>query len=327
MTSPATPGLDPTSSAAHEHPGPGKVTVVFNPASGGERAAERRDQLRARLDHLDVDLRWLETTPEDTGAGLARTAVEDGAELVIACGGDGTVRACATGLSGSDVPLGVIPFGTGNLLAANFDIPDDVDGALEIALECRRRRFDLGAVGDERFVIAAGMGFDAAMLEDADERLKKRLGWVAYVISGIKNLRRPVTAFELRLDDQGPITRSGQDVLVCNLGRIQGGLPVLPDAVPDDGLFDVAVFRTRSVRDWVVVALNLLVRRRHPPEMETFRAARVQVRSRLPQPVEFDGDAMGHETRLELEVERAAITLAVPAHQVGQTAPVRRHEA
>ena len=320
------PGRNPGSAAPEEHDRPGKVTVVFNPASGGESAAERRDRIKQRLEQLDLDLRWLETTPDDTGAGLARTAVKEGAELVIACGGDGTVRACATGLSGSDVPLGVIPFGTGNLVAANFDIPTDVDDALEIALDCRRRRIDLGAVGDERFVIAAGMGFDAAMLRDADKRLKKHLGWVAYVVSGVKNLRRPVVAFHLELDGKDPITRRGQGVIICNLGRIQGGLPVLPDAVPDDGRFDLAVLRTRSLRDWLVVALAVLVRsRKRPPEMETFRAAKVRVRSERPQPVEFDGDALESEATLELEVAHTALTLAVPAHQVDQTPPVRRH--
>jgi diacylglycerol kinase family enzyme len=84
--------------------------------------------------------------------------------------------ACATALAGSQVPLAVLPLGTGNLVAANFDIPNDLDQALEIALACRRRRIDLGSIGGGRFVIAAGMGFDAAMLRDANHTLKARIG-------------------------------------------------------------------------------------------------------------------------------------------------------
>ena len=318
--------VNPGSSEPGEYDRPRKVAVVFNPASRGDRASERRDKLRAGLEEAGVDLRWYETTPLDTGTGQTRAAVEEGAELVIACGGDGTVRACATGLSGTNVPLGVVPFGTGNLLAANFDIPSDLDDALEIALECRRRRIDLGALDGERFVVAGGIGFDAAMLADADQRLKARFGWFAYVLSGLRNLRRPRVDFELRLDGQEPIERRGQGVLICNLGRIQGGLPILPDAVPDDGRFDLAVLRTRSLGDWAMVALSVLVRsRRRPPVMETFRAAKVLVRSRVPQPMQLDGDPVDPGAELDLEIAPFALTLAVPAHQVDQTPPVRRH--
>jgi diacylglycerol kinase family enzyme len=92
--------------------------------------------------------------------------------MVVATGGDGTVMACATALAGSEVPLAVLPLGTGNLVATNLDIPTDLDRALA----CRRRRIDLGSVGDGRLVIAAGMGFDAAMLGDANHTLKARIG-------------------------------------------------------------------------------------------------------------------------------------------------------
>jgi YegS/Rv2252/BmrU family lipid kinase len=320
--------VNPGSSDPGEHRRPGKVAVVLNPASGGDTAAERSHKLRAKLEEAGVDLRWYETTPEDPGRGMARQALDDGAELVLACGGDGTVMACATALAGTDVPLAVVPFGTGNLVAANFDIPTDMDDAIEIALECRRRRIDLGAHGDDRFVVAAGMGFDAEMLRDADKRLKARLGPLAYVISGLKHIRRPQTGFQLRLDDAEPIRRRGQDVMVANLGRIQGGLPILPDALPDDGEFDIAVFRTRSLRDWAVVAWSVIVRsHRRPPEMETFRARRVQVRVGRPQPLQFDGDPVDPVSELELAVDPVALTLAVPAHQVDQTSPVRRHPA
>jgi diacylglycerol kinase family enzyme len=102
------------------------------------------------------------------------------------------VMACATALAGSQVPLAVLPLGTGNLVATNFDIPTDLDRALETALPRRRRRIDLGAIGDGRFVIAAGMGFDAAMLRDASHGLKARIGSLAYVWSAWGTCAQPV---------------------------------------------------------------------------------------------------------------------------------------
>jgi YegS/Rv2252/BmrU family lipid kinase len=320
--------VNPGSTEPGDYERPSRVAVVFNPSSGGDTAAERRDRLKKKLADAGVDVRWYETTPEDGGKGLARQAVADGADLVIASGGDGTVMACATALSGTDVPLAVLPFGTGNLVASNFDIPNDPDKALEIALECRRRRIDLGAHGDDRFVIAAGLGFDAAMLRDADRRLKARIGPLAYVISASRHIHRATVGFRLTFDGGDPVTRRGQGVMVCNLGRIQGGLPVLPDAVPDDGKFDVAVFRTRSLRDWLVVAFSVLTRRRRRPrEMETFRASKVEVRCEVAEPLQFDGDSAEPVDRLEVEIVPKALTLAVPAHQVDQTPPVRRHPA
>jgi len=293
---------------------PRRVAVVFNPATGGQDSTTRADETRAALAAAGLDVLWLETTKEDPGQGLARRAVEEGVDLVMASGGDGTVMACVTGLAGTEVPLAVLAGGTGNLLANNFDIPGDTEGAVEVALHGDRRRIDVGAIGDDRFVVISGIGFDAAMLRDADPKLKQRIGALAYVLSGLKNLRRRPTRFHIRADDREPIVRSGQGVLVGNLGRLQGRLPVLPDAEPDDGLLDVAVLRTRTVADWVKVAVRVLARRRRDDrQMETFRARRVEVRCDRPQPIERDGDPAGPTDRLVVEVVPSALTLCVPA--------------
>jgi len=260
-----------------------------------------------------LDVLWLETSRQDPGQGVTRQAVAEGVDLVMAQGGDGTVMACVTGLAGTDVPLAVLPGGTGNLLAANFDIPSDLDGAVEVALHGERRRLDVAAMGEDRFVVMGGIGFDAAMLRDADPRLKERLGAVAYVISGLRQLRRRTTRFELHLDDAAPFTRVGQGVLVGNLGRLQGGLPVMPDARPDDGLLDVAVLRTRTLLDWARLAAGVLLRRRrNGPELELFQARRVEVRCDRPQPVERDGDPAGTTDHLVVEIVPRALTLCVP---------------
>jgi diacylglycerol kinase (ATP) len=170
-------------------------------------------------------------------------------------------------------------------------------------------------------VVMGGVGFDAAMLRDADPRLKERLGAVAYVLSGFKHLRRRATRFRLGLDDRPPVERTGQGVLVGNLGRLQGGLPVMPDARPDDGLLDVAVLQTRTVLDWLVLAAGVLLRRRRKdPQLETFQARRVEVHCDTPLPVERDGDPLDTpRDRLVVEVVPAALTLCVPSATKGRT--------
>jgi YegS/Rv2252/BmrU family lipid kinase len=292
---------------------PRRVAVVFNPVTGGGETAGRKRDTQAALQAAELEVLWLETTREDPGQGQTRRALAEGAELVMAQGGDGTVMACVTGLSGTEVPLAVLPGGTGNLLATNFDIPSDLEGAIQVALDGDRVRLDVAAMDDDRFVVMGGLGFDAAMLRDANPKLKERLGAVAYVLSGSRHLRRRPTRFELRLDDQPPITRVGQGVLVGNLGRLQGGLPIMPDARPDDGLLDVAVLQTRTVADWLVLAVRVLARRRrNDPYLELFQARRVEVRCEQPQPVERDGDPVDPRDHLVVEVVPQALTLCVP---------------
>jgi YegS/Rv2252/BmrU family lipid kinase len=289
-----------------------RVAVVFNPATGGGDTAGRKHDTQEALQGAGLDVLWLETTREDPGQGLTAKAVAEGVDLVMAQGGDGTVMACVTGLAGTEVPLAVLPGGTGNLLATNFDIPSELDGAVEVALEGDRVRLDVAAMDDDRFVVMGGIGFDAAMLRDADPRLKERLGAVAYVLSGFKHLRRRATRFRLRLDDRR-IDRTGQGVLIGNLGRLQGGLPVMPDARPDDGLLDVAVLQTRTVLDWLALAVRVVARRpRKDPQLELFQARRIEIDCDQPQPVERDGDPAGARDHLVVEVVPSALSLCVP---------------
>jgi YegS/Rv2252/BmrU family lipid kinase len=292
---------------------PTRVAVVFNPATGGGDAAGRRRDTREALEGAGLEVLWLETTPEDPGQGQTAKALAEGVELVMAQGGDGTVMACVTGLAGTEVPLAVLPGGTGNLLATNFDVPADLEGAVEVALDGDRVRLDVAAMDDDRFVVMGGIGFDAAMLRDADPKLKEHLGAVAYVLSGFRQLRRRPTRFRLRLDDRR-IERTGQGVLVGNLGRLQGGLPVMPDARPDDGLLDVAVLRTRTLVDWLALAVRVLLRRRRKdPQLEAFQARRVEIGCDRPQPVERDGDPLDTpRDHLVIEVVPKALTLCVP---------------
>src|ERR1700728_2363460 len=112
-------------------------------------------------------------------AGRPRRRFSAGVDLVIACGGDGTVTACAEGVAGTGVPLAIIPLGTGNLLARNVGVPMGLEEALEVALGGVQRPIDAGRVNGSLFVVMAGLGLDARMLDDTTEPLKKRLRWLA----------------------------------------------------------------------------------------------------------------------------------------------------
>src|SRR4051812_46587740 len=204
---------------------------------------------------------WLETTADDPGVGMCKQAQEQGCTVVFACGGDGTVMAAATALAGTGVALAILPLGTGNLLARNLDLPlDDESAALRIGVSGATRYIDVGAIENKKFVVMAGLGFDAAIMRDAPERLKKTVGWPAYIVSGAKHLRGRRISVRIIIDSEEPIERRVRTVLVGNVGRLRGGLVLMPNARPDDGVLDVAVLAPRNALDWLRLSGRVLRR-------------------------------------------------------------------
>ncbi len=295
-------------------PGSGglRSAVVVNPAK-----VPQLDELRRTVDEALAaagwpEPRWYRTTVEDPGCAQTREAIAAGAELVFVCGGDGTVMSCVNGLVGTDVALAVLPCGTGNLLAANLGLSNDPAAALEVAIERGRRRLDVGMVGDQCFTVMAGMGFDAQMLATTSETTKARIGWPAYLMGAIRHLRdRPMRVW-IRIDNGPPLRRRAKSVLVANVGRLQGGIRLLADAEPDDGLLDVAVLTPRTLGHWIALGWAVLRRRERVPRMEVFRGRQVRIISSRVQLRELDGDVIEPGRVLHAEVRPAALWLCVP---------------
>jgi YegS/Rv2252/BmrU family lipid kinase len=290
-----------------------RAAVVHNPTRATDLPALKRrvEPVMARAG-WEPPL-WLETSVEDPGAGMARQAVDEGCDVVFVAGGDGTVMAVATALAGTGVPLAILPTGTGNLLARNLDLPfTDEEACLRIGLTGHTRPIDVGAVEGRKFVVMAGLGFDAAMMRDAPEGLKKRVGWPAYVVSATKHLRGRGIRVTLTLDDGEPVHRRVRTVVVGNVGRLQGNFPLLPDAVPDDGVLDVVVIATRNVLDWARVGTRVLRRADVPDRrIERFTAKHVLIEASHSQPRQLDGDVIEDGRRLDIQVEAGALLVKV----------------
>ncbi|MGC5050910.1 diacylglycerol/lipid kinase family protein [Micromonospora sp. DT48] len=291
---------------------PLRSAVVVNPAKVADL-----DELRRTVgDVLGAagwpEPLWFETTVDDPGRGQAAEALAAGVDLVFACGGDGTVMACVDALVGTDTALAVLPQGTGNLLAANLGISDDLTAGLAVAVERGRRLLDVGEVDGQHFAVMAGMGFDAQMLDATSETTKRRIGWPAYVVGATRHLRDRPMRVSIRLDDQPPLRRRARSVLVANVGRLQGGLTLLTEAEPDDGYLDVAVLTPRTLRHWVSLGWAVLRRRDRVPRMEVYRARRVEITSNRNQPRELDGDLIEPGRELRVQIRRRALWLCVP---------------
>jgi diacylglycerol kinase family enzyme len=272
----------------------------------------------------------VETTEDDPGFGQTRRAVRDGAALVCALGGDGTVRAVAQELVGTGVPLGLLPGGTGNLLARNLDLPvDSVAEAAEVAFAGRDRTIDVGwlvvdpdegqRTGDlgtgadnvHCFTVMAGVGFDAQIMDDAPEGVKDKAGWAAYVASGGKHLTDEPFGLDLEVDGRTAAAGQVRTVVVGNCGELTGGMVLLPDAEVDDGLLDVATISPESLREWVAVASRVLAKRGDGPALQRDRGRDVTLRADPAQLCEVDGDVLTEAATVRFAVQPACLVVRV----------------
>lgn len=281
--------------------GSSTTMAIWNPASG---SAPAEDELR---EALGPDVELLATTEDDPGPGQARQAVEAGAETLVICGGDGTIRACLDAVAGTDVAIDLVPLGTGNLLAANLDIPSGLTAAESIG-EAPRRTIDVGRVNGEAFSVMAGSGFDALMMRDAEDESKSRLGVAAYVKAGARHLRRSLEPTTVIVDGTTWFKGRTAMVLVGNLGTVSGGIEIFADADPTDGKLDVAVLSATSLRDWAGVAARLAMGRPESSDLvEVTQGEEIMVVTGSARPYELDGEPRPAADLLRFTVEPGAI--------------------
>ena len=302
-----------------------QAVIVVNPTKFDDL-----DAVRATLGQVCEERGWqqpvlVETTEEDNGTSQAAEAVAQGADVVCALGGDGTVRAVAAAMLDSGVPLGLLPGGTGNLLARNLELPiDDIAEAFRVALDGEDRPIDAGKVTvaipsdtqeqpkDYVFLVMAGVGFDADVMAEAPEKLKAQMGWGAYLVSGVKNLNGPRFGATLAFDGQGPHHRRIRSIIVGNCGRLQGGVELLPDAELDDGLLDAVVLSPKGVIGWAGVSASILTKhRKGHSRMEHQSCESLTVRLDGPQEVQLDGDHIGAAIVLTFGVRKHALVVRV----------------
>jgi len=298
-----------------------RCAVVYNPTKVPEGF---RDSLTERLDPAGwSETLWLETSKDDPGRGMTAEAVAAGVDRVIAAGGDGTVRIVADGLAGSGIVMGLVPAGTGNLLARNLGIPLNQTQAIEVALGERTRTIDLIklTVDDrepEHFAVMAGMGVDAMIMDETNPDLKAKIGSAAYFVAAGKALGRLPMDLRIKIDDHHTHHRRTMIALIGNVSQLTANITLLPGAAPDDGLLDVYVASPHRFTHWLRVLLRLITRRRHQgDQVDQWRGERVEVRLRQPDSYQLDGDVVGECRTLTAEIQPGALTVCVPDPTAG----------
>jgi diacylglycerol kinase family enzyme len=288
------------------------AAFVINPTLPRDPAAFRRG-CREAAERAGWEPLLLETTVADRGVGLARDALAAGAGLVFAAGGDGTVRACAQAVSGTGVPLAIVPLGTANLAARALAVPARPQAALATGFRGFDRRIDLAAADGTPFVAMAGMGLDAEVVGGTPQLLKRRLGWAAYAMSGVSHLAGRPREFTLSLDGGPAFTVLARSVVVGNAGLLPGGFRLLPGARLDDGVLDVGVLAASSALDWALVARVVLTASGHDTrQLGRHRAHTVEIRAGADLPREIDGEIVGPGRGLTVTIRPGSLVVRVP---------------
>ncbi len=260
------------------------------------------------------EIELLETRSADAGDGATRQAVAAGAQLVFAVGGDGTVRACAQALAGSQVPLAIVPRGTANLVATALGIPSSLGAALTVGFGQHERRIDLALADSLTFAAMAGIGLDAAVVGATASGLKGAAGWLGYAATGVRHLAGARTHFEVRLDGGEPMGRQARCVVVGNVGLLPGGFVLLPEARPDDGVLDVGILAPAGPLGWPRVGWRVLTRSRHDDVvLERYQARRVEIAAEAQLPRQADGELIGAAASLTVGLAPGGLLVRVPA--------------
>ncbi len=321
-----------------ERPSP-KAALVYNPIKVDA------DAQRATVKRLASAAGWseplfYETTVDDLGDDVTRQALEAGVDAVLVAGGDGTVRAVSEAMSGSGVPLTIVPSGTGNLLARNLRLPldgsDDMVRATfegdQIAMDvgwATLRRAD-GSTAEHAFVVMGGMGLDAAMIANTNPQLKKTVGWVAYVDGAARSLAsaKPFRVM-YQLDGSRLHSARVQSVLFANCGSLPAGLELIPEASIADGALDIVIFQPKGPLGWIFVwrrvawdnsflrrfraGRRVLALRTKDNAVRYSRGAGIEIAATGPTPVQLDGDEFGEAVRVRTRVDAGALLITVPS--------------
>lgn len=313
-----------------------RYAFIVNPSKPN---AERIKQqiLDFCAQHSIDDPLMIDTQLDKDGNACAKEALSLGADVVVAAGGDGTVRTAASALAGTDHAFGIIPIGTANLFARNMNIPlGDVEAALQVAVSHGSRRVDMGRMAlldssepEHRhgFLIIAGVGFDAQMIDETDPNLKKNLGWVAYFFGGVKHLlgRKNKASITIEQKDGSSVTSDNvtfRTFMAGNCGQIPG-FSLMPEADYGDGILDFELMDTSGgLIGWASLLGDVVHQTitRKPGQsplstnstVEQIQGVRAELLLSKPTLAEVDGDILGETKHIELTVDQKALLVRVP---------------
>jgi YegS/Rv2252/BmrU family lipid kinase len=291
-----------------------RAKLILNPTSRRAVSAARLKKIERALTEKGFSLETCAASQPGEAREKAAGAVAESFQMVICAGGDGTIHEVVNGIAGSDLVLGILPMGTGNVLAWEMNIPLDLQKACEVLATGRVRTIDLGltSVGSY-FSCMAGVGLDAQVVKEVYPAVKGFLGVIAYPITAVRTvLRYGLPELTINIDDKGP-PLTGHSVVVCNSRRYGGRFVLCPNAAVDDGWLDVCILQEHHASAIIRSGLSMVLNHHEAAEGVAFHRGRsIQVISDRKALVQSDGDIIG-TTPISFSIVPKALRVMAPA--------------
>jgi diacylglycerol kinase family enzyme len=304
-----------------------KLAVIYNPQK------ITLAQVKKLFQNSKAQPEYFATDKSTLGARATKEALAGGAKKIMVAGGDGTLRQVVQQVAGKDVAIGIIPIGTGNVLARNLKLPLTLEGSTKRALEGSAYAIDLGVAKVIRpdgkleeffFTGIAGVGMDARLMQNTQDDLKKKVGWIAYIEGGIRSLPLKFERFDVSIAGQTRTLKS-YSLLVGNVGWLPGAISMMPDARLDDGQLDLAAIGPRRIWNWIdffsrITWQNKVVRpiavgrkwmeaTANVKTLENLSGERIRIRPHSPAPMQLDGDPIGDVVEVDFSIQQKAIKI------------------
>ena len=302
-----------------------KLAVIYNP----EKITLAR--IKKHFKDAKETIEFFATDKATLGAKAARQAYAFGAKKILVAGGDGTLRVVVQEIADKEVAIGIIPIGTGNVLARNLRLPLTIDSSVARTLKGSAYEIDLGLARVIRadgkleeflFTGIAGVGMDARLMQNTQPELKRKVGWIAYIEGGIRSLPLKFEKFDVTIGNQTRTLKS-YSLLVGNVGWLPGAISMMPDARLDDGQLDMAAIGPRRFWNWIdffsrITWQNRVVRplalgrkwmeaTANVKTLENLSGERIRIRPHHPAPMQLDGDPIGEVIEVDFSIRSKAI--------------------
>lgn len=293
------------------------VAVVYNPVAGGTRRKTDIEAVRERFVAAGWNVTTIATRGPGDGTAAAREALTLGVDVVAAMGGDGTLNEVAQALATGDVPVGILPVGTVNVLARELGLPLDPLEAVDAITGGEPLAIDIGKANDRYFTMMTSLGYDAESAFAMMPQIKQWSGQLAYWVGAVQSFgRHRAVRTKIVLDDgqkRKRLRRLIYMMVISNTGLYgDGALKFTPEASVRDGLLDLCLIRSaRWYRALLHIVLGFTGRLREVSDVEYFRTRRVTLTTSRPFPYQIDGDPVGH-TPLTIEIVPLALKVMVP---------------
>jgi len=285
-----------------------KAKLIYNPTAGQIWNQFKPEFAKKFLENRGWNVDISATQEKGDATKQAKIAVDEEYDVVISAGGDGTINEIIQSIAGNNIILGILPVGTTNVLARELKIPLNYERALSILVSGKVVDCDLGMINNKYFSLMAGIGFDAQLVKDVDSFLKKISGIIAFAASTpMTIIKNKATKMKIVLWDQKRkrkvLKRKCHQIIISNIETYAIDYIISPSAKFDDGLLNVAIFRTKKLIDFILGLAYIVFNRKSEDKItEHYHISKMTIKTHEPVPIQIDGDHIGF-TPANIEVK------------------------